>query len=475
MDRIPNDIANKSEGFILHPHCPFEFCKTGEELIFGIQNIDFQCSGNKFGFLCGAYLQKFCLTLGKPSCEKCSNAYISILIALGAVGICLILCLLVFRLHMAHGTLSGFIFYTNVAIANRAVFPSYTGIGLLLSWSNLELGVETCFYSGLDRFTKVWLQFLFPIYILLLVGLMVHIRNYPPWMSRWIFGTNPVVVLATLIYLSYNNIMQSVIMALHYTHLHFLGENSSNYVWLCDGNVPYLTGKHASLFTFALLVLVFFITPYTLLLVFGQWMQARSNWKVFSWITYPKMKIFMDSYHAPYKQEHRYWPGLLLVARGVVLLAVAMNGSNDPCLDMLVTGIVVTLTLMWMMSVGGVYKKIYLNVLEAAYLFNFQIFIFTTYLNYSRSLVTLQATIGCISVGIAFFIFFGSAVYHIFLSVVMRTAVDSALVEELRANLKKIFTFLKGTSEEESEALIAIDASPTYRTTTVPLQQTSLQ
>ena len=49
-----NDIANKSEGFSLHPHCPFEFCKTGEELIFSIQNIDFQCSSNRFGFLCGA-------------------------------------------------------------------------------------------------------------------------------------------------------------------------------------------------------------------------------------------------------------------------------------------------------------------------------------------------------------------------------------------------------------------------------------
>ena len=37
----------------------------------------------------------------------------------------------------------------------------------------------------------------------------------------------------------------------------------------------------------------------------------------------------MDSYHAPYKAKHRYWPGLLLVLRFVLLLVFALNPQQD--------------------------------------------------------------------------------------------------------------------------------------------------
>ena len=87
-------------------------------------------------------------------------------------------------------------------------------------------------------------------------------------------------------------------------------------VWLYDANIDYLSGKHIPLFIVAVLVFLFLFLPYTLLLLFGQWLQAISHLRLFSWVNSARLKPFMDSYHAPYKANHRYWPGLLLVLCG---------------------------------------------------------------------------------------------------------------------------------------------------------------
>ena len=84
-------------------------------------------------------------------------------------------------------------------------------------------------------------------------------------------------------------------------------------VWLYDANIDYLAGKHIPLFIMAVLVFLFLFLPYILLLLFGQWLQALSHLRLFSWVNSARLKPFMDSYHAPCKAKHRYWPGLLLV------------------------------------------------------------------------------------------------------------------------------------------------------------------
>ena len=91
-------------------------------------------------------------------------------------------------------------------------------------------------------------------------------------------------------------------------------------VWLYDANIDYLSSKHIPLLLAAVLVFFVLFLPYTLLLLFGQWLQAISHLRLFSWVNSARLKPFMDSYHAPYKAKHRYWPGLLLVLRFALLL-----------------------------------------------------------------------------------------------------------------------------------------------------------
>ena len=94
-----------------------------------------------------------------------------------------------------------------------------------------------------------------------------------------------------------------------------------------------IVDKHIPLFLVAVLAFTFLFLPYTLLLLFGQWLQAMSHLRLFSWVN--RLKPFMDSYHAPYKPKHRYWPGLLLMLRFVLFVVFAFNCQQDPSINLL--------------------------------------------------------------------------------------------------------------------------------------------
>ena len=143
------------------------------------------------------------------------------------------------------------------------------------------------------------------------------------------FGRNSVSILATLFLLSYTKILKTIVTTLDYTEV-FEGSagNVSDSlvpygVWTCDGNIEYLTGKHVYLFTAALVLLVCLVLPYTLLLTFGQWIRSLPAQRgCLVWCIRSTAFIsIMDAYQAPYSDRHRYWTGLMLLARCVLFLA----------------------------------------------------------------------------------------------------------------------------------------------------------
>ena len=162
---------------------------------------------------------------------------------------------------------------------------------------NLNFGIETCFYNGLDTYSKTWLQFVFPVYLWVLVGLMIIVSHYSQRFAK-LLGNNPVSALATLILLSYTKILRTLIAVVYVTYLEYLTYNKT--VWLYDANINYLGSKHIPLFLVAVIFFLFLFLPYAFLLLFGQWLQAISHLRLFSWVNSARIKPFMDSYHASY-------------------------------------------------------------------------------------------------------------------------------------------------------------------------------
>ena len=149
---------------IAHRYCPFGYCQTSlVHLDFNDDSngSDHQCSHNRSGTLCGQCQPGLSLMLGSNKCSVCSNGYLSLVIAFIMAGILLVLFLLLCNLTVSMGTVNGLLFYANVVKLNEIVFfPDGNKIPVLsqfISWLNLDLSIQTCFFDGFDGYWKTWL------------------------------------------------------------------------------------------------------------------------------------------------------------------------------------------------------------------------------------------------------------------------------------------------------------------------------
>ena len=394
----------QSDGLILHPHCPFDYC-VNDTVVFPLNNTDSQCAYNRSGLLCGACKKNYSLVLGSSQCKQCTNSYLALLVPIGLMGVALVLLLLVSRLTVAAGTLSGLILYANIVGVNRTIFlpmNSPDALSVFIAWLNLDFGIDACFYNGMDAYSKAWLQFVFPVYIWVIVGVIILVSHFSRRFTK-LLGNNPVSVLATLILLSYTKILRTLITVIYVTYLEYPTYN--RWVWLQDANIDYLSGKHIPLFLVAVLTFLFLFLPYTLLLLFGQWLQALSHLRLFSWLNSTRLKAFMDSYHAPYKPKHRYWPGLLLVLRFALLIVFSLNPQQNTSINLLAILVGTGFLVVWAWVVGGVYKNWRLDALEGSFVLNLIILVAATY--YVQLAEGSQLVVGYISVSIALATFIG--------------------------------------------------------------------
>ena len=240
------------------------------------------------------------------------------------------------------------------------------------AWMNLDFGIATCFFDGYDTYISTWMQFVFPLYIWLLILIIVMASRYSSKISI-MTTSNTVSVLATLLLLSYAKLLKASIDAFSFTDMKLLSDSSRYRVWILDGNIPYLQGKHIPLFLVSLLVVFAYILPFTLLVLLGPVLQAKSHYRVLHWIN--KLKPFLDAFYGPYTNMYRYWPGILLLARVTVLLLYAFYSLGDsPFKLMTVSMIAAVLLVVWML-IGktrntSLHQKTPLNYLELFFLLN---------------------------------------------------------------------------------------------------------
>ena len=399
---------NATQGLVLHPHCPFDYC-TPPPNKFTIEHSDLQCSYNRTKLLCGQCKPEFSLALGTYRCLRCSNYYLALLPAFAVAGLALVVFLFVCRLTLAMGTINGLIFYANLVHSNRTLLLPMGNTNILtvfIAWLNLDLGVETCFYNGMDTYTRTWLQFAFSLYVWLLCGCIVFISSKSYRMSK-VLGKNPVAVLATLFLLSYTKLLHTAFAALSFTTLSYPQHNKM--VWLYDGNIQYLHGRHIPLFVVGLATLLFCL-PYALLLLTSQWLRAWSNCRLFHWVNSHRVKFLLDVHDAPFKTKHYYWTGLLLLTRLVLYLVDAVNVLGNGNVNLLATCIVVAALSVWMVVFEQPYKSRLLGAIEALFLLNVLILSVSTL--YIRLAQGSQGALAYTSIAISLTVFVAILLLH---------------------------------------------------------------
>ena len=307
-------------------YCPFNYCRS-ERIKIYLSHSQNQCNFNHSGIVCGQCIHDLSLVLGSDQCLNCSNTYLLLLLPFAVAGVVLVAFIKLLDITVSSGFINSLIFYSNIVKVNEYIFLPHRTTNpttLFISWFNLDLGIETCFYDGLDAYAKAWLQFVFPFYLWCIAGLIIISARYSIRFAR-LTGNNSVPVLATLFLLSYAKLLRNVITILSYTTVDTA--QGQKLVWSADGNIDYLGPQHVPLFTAAIVTLILLWLPYTTLFLCGQWVCTIN----LSFITRMSMKLkpFLDAHYGPMNDKHRYWFGILLGVRIVILLiSVAVPASN---------------------------------------------------------------------------------------------------------------------------------------------------
>ena len=151
------------------------------------------------------------------------------------------------------------------------------------------------------------------------------------------------------------------------------------------GNIEYGSGKHLILVVFSCGVLVIGLA-YPVLVLCAPLLERYSDKCIpqHRWNPVAKFKPLLDAYGGPYKDKYRFWTGVTLMVRLTFTVTFSFTSGGLAVINAaIITTIVLGILTFWSFT-KGVYKRIYLTVLETFFLIN--ISLLSTYRLVSASL-----------------------------------------------------------------------------------------
>ena len=314
-------------------------------------------------------------------------------------GILLVVLLFFLNLTVADGTINAFILYINiVSINNTVLFTSHnasiaTSVAyMFISLANLDMGIQLCFYNGMDDYAKMWLQLLFPLYLVLIAAALIVGSRYSSRIQR-LTAQRALPVLATLFLLSYTKILRTVSSVLFsYSTIIQLPSYHTTLVWSVDANVNILEFKFIALFI-ACLILFLLLIPFNITLLFTR---TLSRFRIINYF-----KPLLDVYQAPYKDKFCNWTGLHLVIKTVFFGISALDDNKN-----LTIGIIMLCAMEGIVGYICPFKHRLKNLQEITLLLNLNaLFVFTLS---GQSTVAVNVMVALAAVHFSFII-----IYHI--------------------------------------------------------------
>ena len=289
-----HNSVNQSQCYLaVNLYCS-HYC-TSYDYIINVSNqtsFDDQCLPGRTGILCGACKLGLSRILGSlTKCKACSSWNLLFLIPIFLLsGIFIVILLTILNLTVTEGTISGLIIYANIVYTHQDLFPNGTHniiskfCRIFIAWLNFDIGLELCFYTGMDGYQHVWFLYGYILYLIAVQVIIIVLCRRFVLFTR-LFGRDIVKVLATLLFLTYSPLTYTILQTLQCTYLHISTPNGTEkrLVWYFDGNVPCLGAKHIPLFIVGITCAVagWWFT-FSLLLV--QCLQRRANLFCFRWV-----------------------------------------------------------------------------------------------------------------------------------------------------------------------------------------------
>ena len=281
---------------------------------------DLQCQFNRTGILCSQCQHHLSMIFGSSRCMKCTNIHILITIMVIVAGIAVVVLLYLLNLTVTNGTINGIILYANIISINDSVFlvneNVFKPLRIFISFVNLDLGIETCYYNGMDSYFKTWSQLFFPFYLIILAVSIIIASRYSSRILRLTY-TRSLPVLATLFLLSYTGILRTVLTVLfsYFTITH-LPSGNQQIVWSIDASIPLFGLKFTILFIMCLLLFLILI-PFNIILFTRYLLRFR---------IINRFKPLLDALQGSYKDTYYYWVAVHITLRSIILFS--LHGSQ---------------------------------------------------------------------------------------------------------------------------------------------------
>ena len=317
---------SSNETILFAKNCPPNHCNPNfQDFIPDDSITDLSCLNSRTGVLCGQCKENYSAVFGSVACyDKCTDLYLLTLPMYILAGLILVVLFFALELTVATGTINGVIFYANIlGLTIDKLTEDYHGpyamfLHIVISLLNLNLGFPLCFYEEMTPTAKRGFQFIFPVYIWSIVIGMIIISKFSIRISNLV-SKSSVQVLSTLLYLSYSNLLRTVIDIVSYTTLYSTTDHSNivhkKTVWFYNGE-DYGHGIHGFYLALATIFTALFLLPYTILVTFSYcFMRFKLINKFF--------KPFIDAYGGPFKVKLRFWFGLRL---WITLLLFTVDG-----------------------------------------------------------------------------------------------------------------------------------------------------
>ena len=411
-------IINSKKCYLTHARDCYYYCNQKDHhvnITSWTVHDDQQCLPGRTGILCGACKAGLSQILGSGTkCQKCSNKNLFFLLPLFLLSGWLIITLLIaLNMTVAEGTINGLILYGNTMYAYQKVIPNpSTNVFKRLCWTfvtllNFDIGIETCFYDGMDGYHRLWIIYGYTFYLITLQIIIVLLCRRFVTCTR-LFRKNVLQVLATLLFLMYAPIIEAVVHTFEKTTLRVYNttkvELEKRNVWLFDGNIMYLGAKHGVLFMAGLACFIA-VTFLTFSLLLNQCLQRRSNLFCFRWVE--RWRPFFETYTGPCNDDFRFWPGFLMAMR--IVLIISINNQPSSAISSHITVLSVTIMALSCIFPHGIYKKWLLNILEFSFFLNICI----TSVVWTAIKTSYHDPLFYLSVTIAMLKFLGTIIYHI--------------------------------------------------------------
>ena len=349
-------------------HCSMDYCLPYSSNI-NLLNPDVQCQFNRTGVLCSQCQHPLSMVFGSSRCMKCDNFHLLISVIILIAGVSLVILLYLLNLTVTNGTVNGIVLYANIISINDSIFLAneniFKPLRVFISFVNLDLGIEICFYNGMDSYAKVWLQLLFPTYLIAIAVFIIIASRYSTRMLRLTFSRS-LPVLATLFLLAYTGILRVTLTVLFsYSTITYLSSGDKQLVWSIDASVSLFGLKFIILFVICLLLLLLLVI-FNITLLFTR---SLSRVKLMNCLI-PLLTTFQKSC----KSKFYYWIAVCILLRYIILVMCTFQLKH-------ISTLISLCLLMFTCYHGSIhpYKSKFVNIQEVLLLINLTVLYSVSY------------------------------------------------------------------------------------------------